>query len=81
MVCDAFVGDCFALFGVDVAVAFYGGGIIIKAKMRTCTKIAVEIFHLVAFFVLSVEGAELRLTLYHIFKSEIFYDFGTAQMT
>jgi hypothetical protein len=80
VVCDALISDGSALLGVDVAVAFYGGCIIIETKVRAGTEVAVEIFHFVAFFVLGVEGAEIWLCFYHILKSEIGDDLLVTQV-
>ena len=51
---------------------------IIKTKIRTGTKIAVQIFSIVAFFLFRVERTEIRLIFCHVFKPKIFYHFVVA---
>ena len=74
LVCDTLYGEWLAIFGVYCAVAFDFCMVIIKAKMWTSAKVAVEIFHLMAFFTLCKQGTEIHITLADILPPEILYD-------
>jgi hypothetical protein len=45
---------------------------IVKTKIGTGAKIAVEFSGIMAFFILCIKGTEIWFVFYHIFKSEIF---------
>lgn len=66
---------------VDGFTGFFSHSLIIKAEIRTSTEIAVEILHVMTFFVFGIERAEIRLLFYHALESKIGDDFLGVEST
>jgi hypothetical protein len=74
------------IFGVDVAVGVEGflfmllKSLFIKTEVGAGTEVAVKLIIFMTLFVFGIEGAEVKLLLYHVLKKKISDEFIIAEV-